>query len=42
MLEKHGKNFRLHLGLRANLVVSSVSGYKRILGSGAQLSKGRK
>ena len=40
MLDLYGKNFRLHLGLRPNLVVSSVSGYRSVLGSTVHLCKG--
>ena len=41
-LDRHGKTFRLHLGLRPNLVVSSSSAYEVILGSTLHTCKGRK
>ena len=41
LLERYGRTFRLHLGLRPNLVVSSASAYEVILGSTQHTSKGR-
>ena len=39
LTDQYGKSFRLHLGCRANLVVSSPEAYERILSSTTQLNK---
>ena len=39
LTDQYGKSFRLHLGCRANLVVSSPEAYERILSSSTQLNK---
>eukprot|EP00090_Calanus_glacialis_P018963 TRINITY_DN29285_c0_g1_i1.p1 TRINITY_DN29285_c0_g1~~TRINITY_DN29285_c0_g1_i1.p1 ORF type:complete len:506 (-),score=75.50 TRINITY_DN29285_c0_g1_i1:15-1532(-) len=38
--ERYGKSFRLHLGSRPNLVVSSPTAYEKILSSSRQIKKG--
>ena len=39
LTDQYGKSFRLHLGSRANLVVSSPEAYEKILSSNTQLNK---